>query len=99
MCAKDKKKILKVAIDVPVDQLFDYLANDELIVVGQYVTVSFGRRKMVGVVCAIVSESSGVQEIRARLKRDIKNVCIVLVIFYLYSYGKKVSLKCKIFIF
>ena len=58
MCAKDKQKILKVAIDVPVDQLFDYLANDELIVVGQYVTVSFGRRKMVGVVCAIVSESS-----------------------------------------
>jgi len=58
LCANDKQKILKVAIDVPVNRLFDYLANDELIVVGQYVTVSFGRRKMVGVVCAIVSESS-----------------------------------------
>ena len=58
MCAKDKQKILKIALDVPVDKLFDYLANDELVTIGQYVTVSFGRRKMVGVICAIVSESS-----------------------------------------
>ena len=66
MCAENKQKILKVALDVPVDQLFDYLANDELITIGQYVTVSFGRRKMVGVICAIVSESSLPQ---AKLKK------------------------------
>ena len=53
-----KQKILKVAIDVPINQLFDYLANDNPIKIGQYVTVPFGRRKMVGVIYDIASDSN-----------------------------------------
>jgi primosomal protein N' (replication factor Y) len=52
------QKILKVALNVPLNQLFDYLLNDSNCVVGQYVTVPFGNRKMVGVICAIESKSS-----------------------------------------
>ncbi len=53
-----KRKILKVALDVPINQLFDYLANDNAIKIGQYVTVPFGRRKIVGVIYDIASDSN-----------------------------------------
>jgi len=53
----EEQKILKVALDVPLNQLFDYLSNDDPVVEGQYVIVPFGRRRMVGVVCAINSKS------------------------------------------
>ena len=49
----DKQKFLKVAIDVPINQLFDYLPNENSFSVGQYVTIPFGRRKMIGVICEI----------------------------------------------
>ena len=54
---KDKQKFLKVAIDVPINQLFDYLPNDEPFTIGQYVTIPFGRRKMIGVICGISLDS------------------------------------------
>lgn len=50
--------ILKIALDVPLDSLFDYRtdhASDEDI--GRRVLVSFGRRKMVGMIVAIASHS------------------------------------------
>ena len=53
-----KRKILKIALDVPINQLFDYLANDNAIKIGQYVTVPFGRRKIVGVIYDIASDSN-----------------------------------------
>lgn len=53
----EEQKILKVALNVPLNQLFDYLSNDDPVVEGQYVIVPFGRRRMVGVVCAINSKS------------------------------------------
>ena len=53
----EKQKILKVAINVPINQLFDYLSNYIPVKIGQYVTVPFGKRKVVGIVCAINSES------------------------------------------
>jgi len=53
----DKKKFLKVAINVPVNQLFDYLPNENSISIGQYVTIPFGKRKMIGVVCEICLNS------------------------------------------
>ena len=53
----DKQKFLKVAIDVPINQLFDYLPNDEPFTIGQYVTIPFGRRKMIGVICGISLDS------------------------------------------
>ncbi len=49
----DKQKFLKVAIDVPLNKLFDYLPNEESFSIGQYVTIPFGRRKMIGVICEI----------------------------------------------
>jgi len=48
-----KQKILKVAIDVPINQLFDYLPNEDSFSIGQYVTIPFGRRKLIGVICEI----------------------------------------------
>ena len=49
----DKQKFLKVAIDVPINQLFDYLPNDEPFSIGQYVTIPFGRRRIIGVIYGI----------------------------------------------
>ncbi len=47
----NKQQILKVAIDVPINQLFDYLPNEESFSIGQYVKVPFGKRKIIGVIC------------------------------------------------
>jgi primosomal protein N' (replication factor Y) len=51
-------KILRVALDVPLDTLFDYSAADQdEIAIGDRVLVSFGRRQMVGVVAEITDHS------------------------------------------
>jgi len=51
-------KILRVALDVPLDTLFDYSAADQgEITIGDRVLVSFGRRQMVGVVAEIADHS------------------------------------------
>ena len=49
--------ILRVALDVPLARLFDYLDTQSGIQVGQRVLVTFGRRPMVGIVIAIVTDS------------------------------------------
>ena len=38
----EDKKILKVALDVPIDQLFDYLSDGSSVLLGQQVKVPFG---------------------------------------------------------
>lgn len=50
-------RILKVALDVPLDTLFDYLDGGYEVSVGQRVIVSFGPRKQVGMVAAIADTS------------------------------------------
>lgn len=51
-------KILRVALDVPLDTLFDYSAAGQgEIAIGDRVLVSFGRRQMVGVVAEIADHS------------------------------------------
>lgn len=51
-------KILRVALDVPLDTLFDYSAVDQDdVAIGDRVLVSFGRRQMVGVVAEITDHS------------------------------------------
>ncbi|MDD5329741.1 MAG: primosomal protein N' [Sulfuricella sp.] len=51
-------KILRVALDIPLDTLFDYAAGEAGDVPpGSRVLVSFGRRKMVGVVAEIAERS------------------------------------------
>ncbi|MFA5242873.1 MAG: primosomal protein N' [Sulfuricella sp.] len=50
--------ILKIALDVPLDTLFDYRADGICAEdVGRRVLVSFGRRKMVGMIIALASHS------------------------------------------
>ncbi len=50
--------ILRVALDVPLDTLFDYSATDQVeVAIGDRVLVSFGRRQMVGVVAEIADHS------------------------------------------
>ena len=44
------KSILKIALDLPLDRLFDYLSNGEVTQVGQRVLVTFGHRKQIGIV-------------------------------------------------
>ena len=54
--SKDQK-ILKIALDVPVNKFFDYISNDENIKIGQYVKVPFGKRTLIGICCEIANES------------------------------------------
>ena len=49
--------ILKVALDVPLDRLFDYLDGGYHVDIGQRVMVPFGRRSVVGVVVGISDTS------------------------------------------
>ena len=50
-------RILKVALDVPLDALFDYLDGGHTVMVGQRVIVPFGRRHQVGIVAAVATHS------------------------------------------
>ena len=54
--SKDQK-ILKVALDVPVNKFFDYISNDANIKIGQYVRVPFGKRNLIGICCETSIES------------------------------------------
>jgi len=53
------KSILRVALPVPLRQIFDYLPaqQDVIPLEGQRVIVPFGRRKMVGVIVAVTDKS------------------------------------------
>ena len=44
------KSIVKVALDVPLNRLFDYLSDNSEIRIGQRVLVPFGRRNQIGIV-------------------------------------------------
>jgi primosomal protein N' (replication factor Y) len=50
-------KILRVALDLPVDTLFDYLDGGSHVKVGQRVLVPFGKRQTIGIVLARVALS------------------------------------------
>ncbi|HVT33507.1 MAG TPA: primosomal protein N', partial [Rhodanobacteraceae bacterium] len=64
--------ILRVALDVPLDRLFDYLApNDGEVAIGSRVLVPFGRREVVG----IVVDRTGASELPPdRLKAAIRRL-------------------------
>jgi primosomal protein N' (replication factor Y) len=51
------KAILKIALDLPLDRLFDYLSNGEAVQIGQRVLVPFGRRSQIGIVVGMANES------------------------------------------
>ncbi len=50
--------ILKVALDVPLDRVFDYKTENPNTQIGQYVVVPFGARKMIGGVVGFSDTSS-----------------------------------------
>ena len=50
-------KILKVALDVPLDTFFDYLDGGHAVAVGQRVVVPFGRRLQIGIVTQVGNTS------------------------------------------
>ncbi len=52
-----QKNILQIALDVPLDRLFDYLDGGFDVQIGQRVVVPFGVRKVVGVVVGITNTS------------------------------------------
>ena len=51
------KAILKIALDVPIDRLFDYLSGGNAVQVGQRVLVPFGRRSQIGIVISLADTS------------------------------------------
>ncbi|MET3106921.1 primosomal protein N' (replication factor Y) [Oxalobacteraceae bacterium GrIS 2.11] len=53
-----KEKILQIALDTPLDRLFDYLwVGDEVPRVGQFVLLTFGHREMVGLITAVKDDT------------------------------------------
>ena len=52
-----QKNILQIALDLPLDRLFDYLDSGFKVQIGQRVLVPFGARKVVGVVVGITDTS------------------------------------------
>ncbi len=52
-----QKNILQIALDVPLDRLFDYLDGGFDVQIGQRVIVPFGTRKVVGVVVGVSDTS------------------------------------------
>ena len=51
------KPILKIALDLPLDRLFDYLSGGQYVEIGQRVLVPFGRRSQIGIVMAKANSS------------------------------------------
>lgn len=51
------KPILKIALDVPLDRLFDYLSGDVSVQIGQRVLVPFGHRSQIGIVMGVADAS------------------------------------------
>lgn len=60
--------LIRVALDVPVARLFDYLCDDRKAGIGMRVQVPFGRRKLVGIIVTM-PETSDVPE--SKLKHAI----------------------------
>jgi primosomal protein N' (replication factor Y) len=52
-----QKPILKIALDVPLDCLFDYLSGGFSVQIGQRVLVPFGRRSQIGIVMGFSDKS------------------------------------------
>ena len=90
--------ILKVALDVPLDRLFDYLDGGYHVDIGQRVLVPFGRRSVVGVVVGISDTSefaleklkaiSGVFDDEQSLDADTFGLIRFCADYYQYPFGQ-----------
>ncbi len=52
-----QKPILNIALDIPLDRLFDYLSNGNTAHIGQRVLVPFGRKNVIGIVMGLAQTS------------------------------------------
>ena len=69
--------ILKVALDVPLDGVFDY-RSDVPVQVGQRVVVPFGPRKQVGIVVDIADNSEiAPTKLKSILQHFNMNLCLM----------------------
>lgn len=67
--------IIRVALDVPLPQLFDYLCADACEAdIGARVLVSFGRRQMVGIILEVTSESELPRERLKTCERILRDI-------------------------
>ncbi len=67
--------IIRVALDVPLPRLFDYLSDDASASdVGSRVVVSFGRRRMVGIVVEVGADSSVPKEKLKPCERILRDI-------------------------
>ena len=90
--------ILKVALDVPLDRLFDYLDGGYHVDIGQRVVVPFGRRSVMGVVVGIADTSefaleklkaiSGVFHDEQSLDADTFGLIRFCADYYQYPFGQ-----------
>jgi primosomal protein N' (replication factor Y) len=90
--------ILKVALDVPLDRLFDYLDGGYHVDIGQRVVVPFGRRSVVGVIVGISDTSefaleklkaiSGVFNDEQSLDADTFGLIRFCADYYQYPFGQ-----------
>ena len=90
--------ILNVALDVPLDRLFDYLDGGYRVDIGQRVVVPFGRRSVVGVVVGISDTSefaleklkaiSGVFDDEQSLDADTFGLIRFCADYYQYPFGQ-----------
>ncbi len=90
--------ILKVALDVPLDRLFDYLDGGYHVDIGQRVVVPFGRRSVVGVIVGISDTSefaleklkaiSGVFDDEQSLDADTFGLIRFCADYYQYPFGQ-----------
>ena len=59
------QSILKIALDVPLDRLFDYLSGNHHVQIGQRVLVPFGRRDQIGIVMGLADTSDiGIEKLK-----------------------------------
>ena len=64
------QKLISVALDVPINHLFDYITENQGIKVGYRVEVPFGRSKRIGIVIEV--ESFKIQESAYKIKEIYK---------------------------
>ena len=64
------QKLISVALDVPINHLFDYITENQDIKVGYRVEVPFGRSKRIGIVLEV--ESFKIQESAYKIKKIYK---------------------------
>ena len=64
------QKLISVALDVPINHLFDYITENQDIKVGHRVEVPFGRSKRIGIVLEV--ESFKMQESAYKIKKIYK---------------------------